>query len=198
MDQQGTWHGGRPQSRRLCVRWGPSPCPKRGPSPRPQFSAHFCCGQTAGCMKMPLGMKVSLSPGDFGLDGDPALLPKNGAELPPQFSVHFLSPNGWVNQYGTWHGGGPWSKPHCARWSPSSPLPKRGRPPIFGPYPLRPNACIDQDATWYGGRPRPRRFCVRWGPRFPSPEKGGGCPLIFCLFIVAKRLDGSRSYLARM
>jgi len=24
MDQDGTWHGGRPQPRRLCVRWGPS------------------------------------------------------------------------------------------------------------------------------------------------------------------------------
>jgi len=25
MDQDGTWHGGRPQPRGLCVRWGPSP-----------------------------------------------------------------------------------------------------------------------------------------------------------------------------
>ena len=25
MDQDGTWHGGRPQPRALCVRWGPSP-----------------------------------------------------------------------------------------------------------------------------------------------------------------------------
>jgi len=29
MDQDGTWHGGRPQPRRLCVRWGPSPLPKK-------------------------------------------------------------------------------------------------------------------------------------------------------------------------
>ena len=30
MDEAGTWHGGRPQPRRLCVRWGPSPLPPKG------------------------------------------------------------------------------------------------------------------------------------------------------------------------
>ena len=30
MEEAGTWHGGRPQPRRVCVRWGPSPSPKRG------------------------------------------------------------------------------------------------------------------------------------------------------------------------
>ena len=33
MDEAGTWHGGRPQPRRLCVRWGPSPLPKKGAEP---------------------------------------------------------------------------------------------------------------------------------------------------------------------
>ena len=34
MDQDVTWYGGRPQPRRLCVRWGPrSPSPKGGGSP---------------------------------------------------------------------------------------------------------------------------------------------------------------------
>jgi len=37
LDQDGTWHGGRPQPRRRCVRWGPSPSPKRGQSPLPNF-----------------------------------------------------------------------------------------------------------------------------------------------------------------
>ena len=45
-----------------------------------QFLAHFYCAQTAGCIKMPLGMEVGLSPGQFVLDGDPAPLPKSGAE----------------------------------------------------------------------------------------------------------------------
>ena len=56
-----------------------APLPKKGESP--QFSAHLYCGQTAGCIKMPLGMEVGLSPGDFVLDGDPVHpLPKNEAE----------------------------------------------------------------------------------------------------------------------
>ena len=73
MDEAGTWHGGRLQPRRLCVRWRPSPFPpKKARSPPPQFSAHFYCGQTARCIKMPLGMELGLCPGDFVLDGDPA------------------------------------------------------------------------------------------------------------------------------
>jgi len=30
MHQDATWYGGRPQPRWLCVRWGPSPLPKKG------------------------------------------------------------------------------------------------------------------------------------------------------------------------
>jgi len=32
MDEADTWHGGRPQPRRVCVRWGPSPLPQAGQS----------------------------------------------------------------------------------------------------------------------------------------------------------------------
>ena len=56
------------------------PCPKKGATP--QFSAHFYCGQTAGCIKMPLGMEVGFSPGDFMLDGDPAPYPKRAGAQP--------------------------------------------------------------------------------------------------------------------
>ena len=76
-----------------------------------------------------------------------------------------------MDQDDTWHGGGPWSRPHCARWGPV-PLLKRGTaPPIFGQRLLWPNGCMDQDATWYEGRPRPTRQCVRWWPSSP-PLKG--------------------------
>jgi len=37
MDQNGTWHGDRPQPRRLCVRWGPSPLAKKAAEPLPNF-----------------------------------------------------------------------------------------------------------------------------------------------------------------
>jgi len=56
------------------LRWGHSPLPKRGRSP-PKFPAHVYCAQTAGCITMPLGMEVSLSPGDFVFDGDRAPSP---------------------------------------------------------------------------------------------------------------------------
>ena len=46
----------------------------------------FYCGQMAGCIKMPLGMDVGLSPGNFLLDGDPAPSPKRGRS--PQYLAH--------------------------------------------------------------------------------------------------------------
>jgi len=70
MDQDATWYGGRPRPRWHCVRYEPS-CP-------PQFSSHFYYGQMAWCLKMPLGMEVGHSPGEFVLDGDPAPSWKSG------------------------------------------------------------------------------------------------------------------------
>ena len=64
----------------------PAPPPqKRGHTP--QFSAHFYCGQTAGCIKMPLGTVVGFGPGDFVLDGDPVPPLQKGGGV-PQFSAH--------------------------------------------------------------------------------------------------------------
>ena len=74
----------------------PAPLRKKGAEPPPQFSAHFYCGQTVGCIKMPLGMEVSLSPDDFVLDGDPASPPLKGHS--PQFlsSVRCGQVTGWI------------------------------------------------------------------------------------------------------
>jgi len=47
------------------------PAPPKG-AQQPQFSAHVCCGQTAGWIKMPLGREVDLHQGDIVLDGDSA------------------------------------------------------------------------------------------------------------------------------
>ena len=79
MHQDANWYAGRPQTRRLCVRWSPS-SPKRGRSP--QFLAHVYCGQTAAWIKMPLGMEVGLGPGNTVLDGDPAPLPQKSWQSP--------------------------------------------------------------------------------------------------------------------
>ena len=48
----------------------------------PQFSAHICCGQMAGWIKMPLCMGVALDPSNIVLDGNPALLPQKGGRAP--------------------------------------------------------------------------------------------------------------------
>jgi len=69
MDQDETWHAGRPRPWPRWFRWGPSsPPPKRGADP--QFSAYFYSGQTAGwiIIKMPLSTEVNLGPGDVVLD----------------------------------------------------------------------------------------------------------------------------------
>ena len=53
----------------------------------PKFSAHVYCDQTAGWMKLILGMVVGFSPGEFGLDGDPAPSPKRGRAPSPILRV---------------------------------------------------------------------------------------------------------------
>jgi len=108
----------------------PSPLPrKEGTAPR--FSTHVYCGQTAGCIKMPLGiMEVGLGTGHIMLDGDPALLQK-GAQ-PPIFGPCLLWLNGWMDQDTTWYGGRPRPRPHCVTWRSSSP--KRGTASQFSAY----------------------------------------------------------------
>ena len=55
---------------------------KKGAEPPSKFSAHVCCGQTAGWIKMALGMEVGLGPGHIVLDGEPAPLPQKGGRAP--------------------------------------------------------------------------------------------------------------------
>ena len=86
MDEAGTWHGGGLSPGDFVLDGVPAPSPK-GRRSTHKFSAHVYCGQTADCIKMPLGMKLGLGPGDFVLDGDAvALSPKGGRT--PKFSVH--------------------------------------------------------------------------------------------------------------
>jgi len=109
----------------------PAPPPNNGAEP-PKFSAHVCCGQTAGWIKVAVGMEVgfSFSQGVFVLDGDPAPSPKRGQSPqradPQFFGPLVVWPNGWMFQDVTWYGGSPRPKRHCVRWGPSSPLPKKG------------------------------------------------------------------------
>jgi len=47
---------------------------------------------------MPLGVELGLSPGDFVLDGDPALPPQKGGGAPKLFSAHVYCGEtaGWI------------------------------------------------------------------------------------------------------
>jgi len=123
MDQDEACCAGRPQPWPHCVIWGPS-----SPSPKGhslQFSAHVCCGQMAGWIKMALGMEVGLGPGHIVLDGDPASLPKKGAEPSIQFSAHvYCGQNGWMDEDATLYGSRP-------RPSPASPTKGAQHPQFF-------------------------------------------------------------------
>ena len=81
----------------------PAPSQKGGGAPCP-ISAHVCCGQMSGWIKMALGMEVGLGPGHIVLDGDPAPFPKKGVQ-PPIFGPFLLWPNRWMHQDATWYGG---------------------------------------------------------------------------------------------
>jgi len=146
--------------------------PKKGAEPPPQFLVHVCCGQTAGWIKMALGMKVGLGPGHIVLDDDPAPLPKRGHS--PQFSAHFycdqtagctkmplgmevgLSPGDFVLDV----------EP--------APTPELAEPPIFGPRLLWPNSCMDQSSCHlvrrYSSAYASRRHCVRLRSSSSSPK----------------------------
>jgi len=84
MHQDATWYVGRPDPRRLCVRWEPSPSPQKGRSP--QFSVFVYCGQTAAWIKTPFGTEVEIGLRDIGLHGDPASPALKGHS--PQFSAN--------------------------------------------------------------------------------------------------------------
>jgi len=76
MDEDATWYGARPWPRRHCNRWGTSSLLK---GTEPPLFGRCLCAQTAGWIKMPLGMKVGLGPSHIVLDRGTA---------PTQFSAH--------------------------------------------------------------------------------------------------------------
>jgi len=96
-------------------------------------------------------------------------LPNKGAK-PPIFGPCLLWPNGWMDEDGTWHGGGPRSRPHHIVLDGDPAPTKEAQPPIFRPCVLCPNGGIHQDTTCYGGRPQPKRHCVRWALSSPSSQ----------------------------
>jgi len=170
------------------------PSPKTGGAT--QFSAHVRCGQTAGWIKLKLGMQVSLGPGHIVLDGDPSPCPQRGTAPPPIFVPYLLRPNAWMDQDATWYmqvGLGPGD--FVLDGDPATSL-KRGRP-NFRPMPI---VAIGQTVGWIK---MALGMEVGLGPGYivldgdPAPssslQKGEGRAFNYRLMsVVAKRLDGSR------
>jgi len=128
MNQDKTWHAGRPQPWPHCVRLGPAPLRQKGRAH--QFSAHICCSQMAGWIKIPLGREVGLGPGHIVLHGDPALPPQKG-HSPPNFCPYCGQTTGWIKvALGMEVSLGPG---HIVLDRDPAPLPKKGHTPNFQP-----------------------------------------------------------------
>jgi len=119
MHQDAMWYGGRPQSRRLCVTWGPSPYLKKGGAP-PNFRPtsivpNGCMDQDATCYRgRPRPAYATLC------SMWTQLPPEKRAHPPhPIFGPSLLWPNGWMDEDAAWYGSRPRAMPHCTRWGPS-------------------------------------------------------------------------------
>ena len=130
-DQDGTWHGGRPQPKD-CVKWVPSPSlPKKGADNFWPISIE--ANRLHGSRCHFIGTEVGLDPDDIVLYGTQLSLPKKGAEPPPQFLVHVCCGQtaGWIKMaLGMKVGLGPG---HIVLDGDPAPLPKRGHSPNFRP-----------------------------------------------------------------
>jgi len=70
--------------------------PKGAQSP-PQFSTHVCCDETAGWIKVPLGMEVGLGPGHILLHGKTATYRGTLPNFRPISVVAKRLDHGWIN-----------------------------------------------------------------------------------------------------
>ena len=128
MDQDETWHGGRPWSRSHCVRWGPSSPPKAVQT-LPNFRPMSIVAKWLVGSRCHLVRRLGLDQGDIVLDGDPS--PQKWRTAAPHFSAHVLWPNSWMDQDGTWHRG----LGHIVLDGDRAPFPKKGgRDPQFSAH----------------------------------------------------------------
>jgi len=80
-----TWHDDRPGLGPGHIVLDGDPAPQKWTQP-PQFSAHVCCGQTAGWLKMAFGTEVGFGPSHIVLEG--TQLPPRKGNSSPHFLVH--------------------------------------------------------------------------------------------------------------
>jgi len=119
MQQGATWHGGRPQPRRLCKMGTQPPTPK-GAEPHPIFGPSLlwlngCMDQDAtwyGGRPQPMRHCVRCGPS--------SPQKKRAHPLPPNFGPCLLWPIGWMDEDAAWYGSRPRPRPHCTRRGRSS------------------------------------------------------------------------------
>jgi len=112
MDQDDTWHGRRPQTRRLCVRWGLSPLPKNGGTPLPNFQPLSIVA------KRPHGSRcyfVRRQAPRFTRHCVIWGLSSEGEAGSPIFGQCPLWPYGWMDSDATWYGDRPRPRRLCVR-----------------------------------------------------------------------------------
>ena len=177
------------------------PIHKKGtqPPPPPQKSAHVYCAKTAGWIKMPLDMDVSLGSGHIVLDVDPAPTPKMGAQHPSRKSsahVYRAQTASWIMMpFGTKVG---LDRSDIVLRGDPAPPPQKGQSPQFSAH-----ICFGQMYGWIKmphcrelglGQSAQATLCYM-ETQLPS-SKRGRAPNFRSMSIVAKRLHGSRWHLA--
>ena len=92
-------------------------------------------------------------------------------------NVGVLWPNGWMDQYETWHAGRPRPWPYCVRWGRSSPPPKGGEAPNIRPISVVAKWLHGSRSHLLGRSASAKRHCIRWGPSSPSPKRERSPPV---------------------
>jgi len=123
MDQDRSWHGGRPHPGDFMLdRDLAPPPPKGGRAPCPIFGPFLLWPN--GCMHQDATWyRGRPHPRGLCVRWGPSPSPKNS----PIFGPCLLRPNGCMDQDATWYGGRPQPRRLCIRWGPSSPPQKGGR-----------------------------------------------------------------------
>jgi len=116
------WYGGRPEPRRLCVRWGPSPLPQKGRAPnfRPaSIVAKRLYGLRCQLVRREASAYTTLCWMWTQLPPE-----KGHTHTTPFFGPCLLWPNVWMDEDAAWYGSRPRPRPHCI--SSRSQLPRKG------------------------------------------------------------------------
>jgi len=142
---------------------------------------------------MPLGVELGLGPGDFVLDGNPAPLPKKGAEPPKNSAyVYYGQMAGWIKLVLGMEVG--FSPGYFVLDGDPAPLPEKGAQFSAHFYCGQMGGCIKMPLGMEVGL-SPGDFVLDGDPA-PLLKKRAEPPNFWPMFIVSKRLDGSRWHLA--